>query len=481
MPMNPRVFREYDIRGVAESDFPDDFVADLGRATGAYFAEAGARRVTLGRDCRISSPRIHATFKRELLAAGIDVVDVGVVHSPGLYFSVFHLGADGGVMITASHNPSEDNGFKIVCGKSTIYGGEIQKLREKIEKRAFRTDVAPGRATEHDIISDYVAYIADNIKLGPRRIKVVVDGGNGTGGPALLPILEKLGVDTDELYCDPDGRFPNHHPDPTVPENLADLIARVKATGAEVGIALDGDADRIGAVDGQGRILWGDQLVMLFGREILTRQPGATFVSEVKCSQALFDELARLGGRAIMWKVGHSLIKAKMKEEKAALAGEMSGHMFFADRWFGFDDAVYAGMRLVELLSHSKQTLAELYDTLPVLHNTPEIRMPCPDDIKFEVVRRAVAWFRERYSIVDVDGVRVLFQEPGTQGGQPSGKNVGKNIGKNIGWGLVRASNTGPVLVMRFEADSPERLAEIKALMEGRLRQIIADVIAAAS
>jgi phosphomannomutase/phosphoglucomutase len=474
MPMNPRVFREYDIRGVAESDFPDDFVADLGRATGAYFAEAGARRVTLGRDCRISSPRIHAAFKRELLAAGIDVVDVGVVHSPGLYFSVFHLGVDGGVMITASHNPSEDNGFKIVCGKSTIYGAEIQKLRERIEKRAFRSgDVAPGRATDHDIISDYVAYIADNIKLGPRPIKVVVDGGNGTGGPALLPILKKLGVDTGELYCDPDGRFPNHHPDPTVPENLADLIARVKATGAEVGIALDGDADRIGAVDGQGRILWGDQLVMLFGREILTRQPGATFVSEVKCSQALFDEIARLGGRAIMWKVGHSLIKAKMKEEKAALAGEMSGHMFFADRWFGFDDAVYAGMRLVELLSHSKQTLAELYDTLPVLHNTPEIRMPCPDDIKFEVVRRAVAWFRERYSVVDVDGVRVMFQETAT--GQPAGKNVGKNVG----WGLVRASNTGPVLVMRFEADGPQRLAEIKALMEGRLRQIIADVTTA--
>jgi phosphomannomutase / phosphoglucomutase len=474
MPMNPRVFREYDIRGVAESDFPDDFVADLGRATGAYFADAGARRVTLGRDCRISSPRIHATFKRELLAAGIDVVDVGVVHSPGLYFSVFHLGVDGGVMITASHNPSEDNGFKIVCGKSTIYGAEIQKLREKIERRAFRSDiadVAPGRATEHDILRDYVAYIADNIKLGPRRFKVVVDGGNGTGGPALIPILKQLGVETGELYCDPDGRFPNHHPDPTVPENLADLIARVKATGAEVGIALDGDADRIGAVDGQGRILWGDQLVMLFGREILTRQPGATFVSEVKCSQALFDEIARLGGKAIMWKVGHSLIKAKMKEEKAVLAGEMSGHMFFADRWFGFDDAVYAGMRLVELLSHSKQTLAELYDTLPVLHNTPEIRMPCPDDIKFEVVRRAVAWFRERYAIVDVDGVRVLFQEHEKGQDQPGGKNVG--------WGLVRASNTGPVLVMRFEADSPERLAEIKALMEGRLRQIIADVTAA--
>jgi len=252
----------------------------------------------------------------------------------------------------------------------------------------------------------------------------------------------------------------------------------VKATGAEVGIALDGDADRIGAVDGQGRILWGDQLVMLFGREILKKQPGATFVSEVKCSQALFDELGRLGGKAIMWKVGHSLIKAKMKEEKAALAGEMSGHMFFADRWFGFDDAVYAATRLVELLSHSKQTLAELYDTLPVFHNTPEIRMPCPDDVKFEVVRRAVAWFRERYSIVDVDGVRVIFQERGNANGNGQPGVAG---GANVGWGLVRASNTGPVLVMRFEADGPERLAEIKALMEGRLRQIIADVTAASA
>ncbi len=462
MAMNPRVFREYDIRGVAESDFPDDFVADLGRAVGAYFSDAGARRVTLGRDCRLSSPRIHATFKRQLLAAGIDVIDVGVVHSPGLYFSVFHLGTDGGVMITASHNPSEDNGFKIVCGKSTIHGAEIQKLRQKIESRAFRTDVAPGRASEHDILTDYIGYIAEHIKLGPRRFKVVVDGGNGTGGLSVIPILKKLGVEVEEIYCDPDGRFPNHHPDPTVPENLQDLIARVKATGAEVGIALDGDADRIGAVDGQGRILWGDQLVILFGREILKKQPGATFVSEVKCSQALFDELTRLGGRPIMWKVGHSLIKAKMKEEKAALAGEMSGHMFFADRWFGFDDAVYAGMRLVEQLTHSRETLAELRDTLPVLHNTPEIRMPCPDDVKFEVVRRAVAWFRERYSIVDVDGVRVKFEASG----------------RNVGWGLVRASNTGPVLVMRFEADSQERLGEIQSLMEGRMRQIIADVTA---
>ena len=432
--MNPRVFREYDIRGHAERDFPDDFVTDLGRSIGAYLADKGARRITLGRDCRLSSPRIHAAIKRELLAAGLDVVDVGIVHTPGLYFSVFHLQADGGVMITASHNPGEDNGFKIVHGKSTIYGAEIQKLRERIERRAYRTGVAAGKATNHDILRDYVDYISKNIQLGPRRFKVAVDGGNGTGGLPMLPLLRKLGIETDAIYCDPDGNFPNHHPDPTVPENLHDLMKRVAETGAEVGIALDGDADRVGAVDSRGRILWGDQLVMLFAREILKRQPGATFVSEVKCSQALFDEVARLGGRAIMWKVGHSLIKVKMKEEHAALAGEMSGHMFFADRWFGFDDAVYAGVRLIELLSHSTKTLAELYDTLPVLHNTPEIRMPCPDEIKFEVVKRAVQWFRDRYPVVDVDGARVLFKEGGL----------------NVGWGLVRASNTGPVLVMRF-------------------------------
>jgi phosphomannomutase/phosphoglucomutase len=458
--MNPRVFREYDIRGNAESDFPDDFVTDLGRAMGAYLADAGARRITLGRDCRLSSPRIHATIKRELLAAGLDVIDIGVVHSPALYFSVFHLGVDGGVMITASHNPGEDNGFKIVSGKTTIYGAEIQKLRDRTMRRDARTGVVPGRGTDHDIIKDYVDYIADNIQLGPRRFKVVVDGGNGTGGLAVLPILRKLGIDTEAIYCEPDGRFPNHHPDPTVPANLTDLIARVAATGAEVGIALDGDADRIGAVDGRGRIIWGDQLVMLFAREILKKQPGATFVSEVKCSQALFDDIASQGGHAIMWKVGHSLIKAKMKEEKAVLAGEMSGHMFFADRWFGFDDAVYAGLRLVELLTRSPQTLAELYDMLPVLHNTPEIRMPCPDDLKFEVVRRATAWFRDRHPVVDIDGVRMTFQENG----------------QTVGWGLVRASNTGPVLVLRFEADSPKRLAEIQTLVEGRIAQIIAEL-----
>jgi len=453
--VNPRVFREYDIRGVADKDFPDDFVTDLGRAIGTALGDDGARIITLGRDCRVSSPRIHAALREGLLSTGIDIIDVGILHSPGLYFSVFHLKTDGGVMVTASHNPSEDNGFKIVQGRSTIHGAAIQRLRTIIEQRRFRVGDRPGTVRDHAILPDYVDTVAGNVTLGARRFKVVVDGGNGTGGLSILPILDKLGIDYQALYCEPDGRFPNHHPDPTVPENLVALRERVLATGAELGIALDGDADRVGAVDGKGRIIWGDQLVMLFAKEILSRKPGATFVSEVKCSQALYDEIGRMGGRAVMWKVGHSLIKVKMKEEQAALAGEMSGHMFFADRWFGFDDAVYAGVRLVELLTRSPQTLAALYDTLPVLHNTPEIRMTCPDDIKFEVVKRAVAAFRANHPVVDIDGARVTF--PG-------------------GWGLVRASNTGPVLVLRFEADSPARLHEIQTMVETRLAGLIDDV-----
>jgi len=453
--VNPRVFREYDIRGVADKDFPDDFVTDLGRAIGTALGDDGARIITLGRDCRVSSPRIHAALREGLLSTGIDIIDVGILHSPGLYFSVFHLKTEGGVMVTASHNPSEDNGFKIVQGRSTIHGAAIQRLRTIIEQRRFRVGDRPGTVRDHAILPDYVDTVAGNVSLGARRFKVVVDGGNGTGGLSILPILDKLGVEYEALYCDPDGRFPNHHPDPTVPENLVALRERVLATGAELGIALDGDADRVGAVDGKGRIIWGDQLVMLFAKEILSRKPGATFVSEVKCSQALYDEIGRMGGRAVMWKVGHSLIKVKMKEEQAALAGEMSGHMFFADRWFGFDDAVYAGVRLVELLTRSPQTLAALYDTLPVLHNTPEIRMTCPDDIKFEVVKRAVAAFRANHPVVDIDGARVTF--PG-------------------GWGLVRASNTGPVLVLRFEADSPARLHEIQTMVETRLAGLIDDV-----
>ncbi len=458
--MNPRVFREYDIRGIADKDFPDDFIAELGDAIGEHLREAGAKHITLGRDCRVSSPRIHAIMRARLVAAGLLVSDVGILHSPGLYFSVFHLKADGGVMITASHNPAEDNGFKIMRGPSTIFGPEIQKLRERIERHQAQgkpATVPGGRAQDVDILTPYIQQVVSGMRLGPRRFKIVIDGGNGTGGLSCLPVLRQLGFEVEGLYTEPDGLFPHHHPDPTVPANLTDLIARVQATGAELGIALDGDADRLGVVDPAGRIVWGDQMMMLFAADILRERPGATFVSEVKCSQAMYDDINRRGGRAIMWKVGHSLIKTKMREEKAVLAGEMSGHMFFADRYFGYDDAVYAAARMVELLTRSERPLSALVDELPVMHNTPEIRMPCPDDIKFEVVKRALAFFRKDHHVVDVDGARVSF--PG-------------------GWGLVRASNTGPVLVLRCEADSPARLAEIRAELEGRLQIISSELTA---
>jgi phosphomannomutase/phosphoglucomutase len=454
--MNPRVFREYDIRGNADRDLPDEFAHDLGRAIGTHLVRAGAKNMTVGRDCRVTSPRLHAALVKGLLSTGIHLIDVGVVATPILYYSVFHFDTDGGVQITGSHNPPEDNGFKTLRGKSTIHGAEIQALRKLIEA----TDYVTGKGTieERDIIKPYLEMAKSRIELGPRRFKVVVDAGNGVGGTA-APLIRSLGFDVTELYCEPDGRFPNHHPDPTLEKNVADLIAKVKEVGAEVGIALDGDADRIGVVDAQGRIVWGDQLMILFARSILKEIPGATFVSEVKASKALYDEIAKAGGRGIMWKVGHSLIKEKMKEEGAVLAGEMSGHIFFQHRYFGFDDAIYSAARVVELLSRSEMTLAEHVDTLPKLHNTPEIRYELADEIKFEVVKRAVAYFKTRpdgiVDVVDVDGARILWKD---------------------GWGLVRASNTQPALVLRFEAESDARVTELRTLVEGQIKRIEAEL-----
>ncbi len=452
--MNPRVFREYDIRGVADRDLDDAFTVDLGRAVGTLLARAGAKRITLGRDCRVTSPRLHDRLLEGLLATGLDVIDVGIVSTPLLYFSVFHFDSDGGVQITGSHNPPEDNGFKILRGKSTIHGDEIQQIRGLIEKRDF-VSAPRGQVAVADVQAPYLAHAESKLQMGPRRFPVVLDAGNGTGGVTAGPLLRKLGFEVTELYCEMDGRFPNHHPDPTVEKNVAELRATVAERKAEVGIALDGDADRVGVVDAKGRIVWGDQLMILFARAILAEQPGATFVSEVKCSQALYDEIARAGGKAIMWKVGHSLIKEKMRQERALLAGEMSGHIFFAHRYLGYDDAIYAAARLVELLSRSDKTLAEHVDTLPKLYNTPEIRVDCPDDVKFAVVKRAVEEFRKRNEVIDVDGARVKFDG---------------------GWGLVRASNTGPVLVLRFEASSPERLQEIRAEVESTLARIQAEL-----
>jgi phosphomannomutase/phosphoglucomutase len=345
-------------------------------------------------------------------------------------------------MITGSHNPPEFNGFKTVSGESTIYGEAIQEILRLIQTG----DLASGQGSEQaaDVVTPYVDEVSAQFHFR-RRIRAVVDAGNGTGGPAMHRILANLNVDATEMYFEMDGNFPNHHPDPTVPANLEALIAKVLGTGADLGIAFDGDTDRIGAVDDRGTVMYGDQLMIVYGREILTRKPGATFIGEVKCSQLMYDDLAARGGNAIMWKTGHSLIKAKMKETHAELAGEMSGHMFFADRYYGFDDAIYAACRLMEIVANSGQPLSSQLADLPKTVTTPEIRVDCPDELKFQVVRLASAELRARHKIVDVDGVRVLFPK---------------------GWGLVRASNTQPVLVMRFEATTAELLGEYRREVE---------------
>ena len=444
--MNPGVFRKYDVRGIAATDLTDAFVTDLGRAYGTRIRRDGGKRVALGRDVRTSGARILAAFEAGIRSTGVDVLIVGVVPTPLLYFSLHHFDVDGGVVITGSHNPPAWNGFKLCQGTASLHGEAIQGLRQAIEARDF--EVGEGGADTADVYAPYKAYLRENLRPG-RPLKVVVDAGNGTGGLVGGDVYRALGHEVVELYCEPDGAFPNHHPDPTVEANLAHLKAAVAEHGADVGIAYDGDADRIGAVDHRGRVVWGDQLLLFFAREVLKLHPGAAIVSEVKCSRVLFDGVAAAGGKPEMWKVGHSLIKARMRETGALLAGEMSGHIFFADRFFGFDDAIYVGARLLELLATGTETLADLLDALPATVTTPELRVACPDAAKFDVVERAVAWFRARYEVVDLDGVRVNFPD---------------------GWGLVRASNTQPVLVMRFEADTQANLDAYRGEVEAWLR-----------
>ena len=457
--MNPATFREYDIRGVAERDFPDDLVVNLGRAYASFIrSEGGGRTIVVGRDCRLTSPRLSAALMRGLVERGTHVIDIGVVPTPVLYFAAHHYKSDGSVMITGSHNPAPDNGFKLLKGVTSVHGESIQHLRELIVRGEYSAPQEQGSVETRDVSEAYLDYCVSQLRLGPRRFKVVVDAGNGAGGPLVVALYKRLNFDVVELFCDMDGTFPNHHPDPTVASNLEDLQRAVVREGAAVGIALDGDADRVGAVDGQGRIIWGDQLMILFGRAILQEQPGATFVGEVKCSQALYDELEKAGGTAIMYRVGHSLIKAHMKKVGAALGGEMSGHIFFANRYLGYDDALYSGARLLEILTNDDSSLAALYDTLPVMVNTPEIRVECADDIKFEVVRRTVERLKKHpdvRSVVDVDGARANFAN---------------------GWGLVRASNTQPVLVVRCEAKSDDDLVAIRATLEAEIAAVRAEL-----
>ena len=448
--MNSSVFREYDIRGLAEKDFDKEFALLLGKVHGTIIGEKGGKRVTVGRDCRATSDAYAEAVIAGLASTGLQVYDIGVCPTPLLYFSLFHLDVDGGIQVTASHNPSEYNGFKLCVGKETLYGQHIQDVRAKMERNEFKQK-AGGKVERYEIVPPYHRHLLQDVPRLARPLKVVVDAGSGVGGPVAPPIFRELGCTVWEIACTPDGRFPIHHPDPTVPENLAMLIEKVRHEKADLGIAYDGDADRIGAVDEQGNILWGDELLVLFARDVLQRNPHAVIISEVKCSQRLYDDIAKNGGKAIMWKAGHSLLKAKMKETHALLAGEMSGHMFFKERYFGYDDAIYASLRLLEILAKSSQPLSGLLADLPKSVSTPEIRVDCPDEKKFAIAEKAKEYFRKHYDIIDVDGVRVQFPE---------------------GWGLIRASNTQPALVLRFEAKSDEKLKEYRAIIEGKLREL---------
>ena len=445
--MNPAIFREYDIRGLADRDFDAEFARQLGQTFGTLAKEAGKKRVSVGRDCRLTSDKYAEAAVVGIRSTGLHVVDIGVVPTPLLYFSLFRWQLDGGIQITGSHNPADYNGFKVCLGTDSLHGEQIQDLRRRLEAAKFSTGA--GTVEQRPIGGEYQVYVAENIGTLPRRVRVVVDAGNGTAGPVAPPLFRQLGAEVSELFCTMDGRFPNHHPDPTVAENMQALIDAVHEQKAELGIAFDGDADRIGVVDRHGRIIWGDELLVLYARDVLARNPGATIVSEVKCSQRLFDDVTRHGGRAIMWKAGHSLIKAKMRETGAQLAGEMSGHIFFKERYFGYDDAIYAGARLLEVLARSGKTVDQLLADLPPSHTTPEIRVDCPDEVKFKVTARVRDRFRsEGRDIIDVDGVRVRFAK---------------------GWGLLRASNTQPVLVLRFEAQTPEQLKEYQRTVEEAL------------
>ena len=444
MQVPKQIFREYDIRGVADRDLTDDVAHAIGRGLGTLWqaraqnsAQNGSRRIAVGRDCRLSGDRLFAALTAGLRRTGLEVVDIGIGPTPYLYSAADALDVGGGVMITGSHNPADENGFKMVRNKASFYGKDIQALLSLIEEDRFIKDApSPGACTALDHKPDYIDRVTSRVTFKNTNVKFVIDAGNGAGGPLGLTCMRKLGLNPDPLFCEMDGRFPNHHPDPTMPKNLEALIARVRETGARVGLAYDGDADRLGAVDANGDIIWGDKLLIVFARALLREHPGAAVIGEVKCSQTLYDDIAKHGGKPILWKTGHSLIKTKMKEEHALLAGEMSGHLFFADRYFGYDDAIYAGLRLLEILSNDERTLGQMLSDVPTTFVTSELRVDCPDAVKFKVVAAITAHYKNAgFEVIDIDGARVQFGKPGAPA-----------------WGLVRASNTGPILVMRFEA-----------------------------
>ena len=440
--INPQIFREYDIRGIVGKDLTPASVTSIGKAIGTYIRRGNGKNMVLGRDVRSSSVEFCNILAKALNSTGCNVIDIGMVPTPVLYFALHHFNADGGVMITGSHNPPEFNGFKISQGFHSLYGEKVQELKGLIEVNDF--EVGTGITQQQPVLAEYMEKICSILEI-PRKIKVVVDGGNGCFGIVGPDLLKKLGQTPIEIFSEPDGTFPNHHPDPTVSEHLTDLIEKVRLENAELGIGFDGDADRIGVVDEKGNILWGDQLLTIFARDILSRNPGATIVGEVKCSQNLYKDIKKHGGVPVMAAAGHSLIKNKMRETGALLAGEMSGHICFADNYYGFDDAIFAACRVLQIVAQSNKKVSEMLADLPETAYTPEIRIDCPDDQKFKIVRELTEIFREKYEVIDIDGVRVNFDD---------------------GWALIRASNTQPVLVLRLEAVTKERLKELVAVIK---------------
>ena len=450
------IFREYDIRGIAENDLTNENVTLIGKAFATHMLGQGRKRLVVGRDVRLSSERLRNTLVEAMVGCGVEVIDVGVVPTPTQYFGIVQQRADGGVMITGSHNPIDYNGFKMSTGLKAadghvsvgaIYGEEIQQLYKIIQARKFVS--GKGKVEVINVTPDYIATIKQRVRLA-KPLKIVVDPGNGCGGLFAPQIWKDMGCEVVCLYCEPDGRFPNHLPDPTVMKYIKDLRAKVIAEKADLGIGYDGDADRLGIIDNLGRPIFADKLVAMFARDTLSRVPGSKIVFDVKCSQALPEYIKKYGGHPIMWKTGHSLLKAKMHEEHAPLAGEMSGHIFFGEGYFGFDDAIFGSGRMMQILSHSGKTMAALHDEIPAFISTPEIRVEATDETKFKIVSDMVAYFKKSHQVIDIDGARVLFGD---------------------GWGLVRASNTQPVLVMRFEARTNELLAQITDIFKKKLRE----------
>ena len=447
MKINKYIFREYDIRGKVSDDFPPEVVENLGKAFGTFISRSGGQEIALSGDVRLTTPSLIESFKTGVLSTGVDVINIGILPTPANYYSMFKLDVAGAVQITGSHNPPEFNGFKMSRNKKSVFGDSIQDLRSIIEKEDYET--GEGDEAPYKILNDYRKMISEKISI-ERPLRVVMDCGNAAAAICAPDIFKKFNIELTELYCDVDGTFPNHHPDPTVKENLTDLIKLMKTGNYDVGIAFDGDADRVGVVDETGEVIWADQLMALFLPELVN--PGDEILYDVKCSKALEEEIIKYQGKPVMWKTGHSLVKQKMVELNCKFGGEMSGHIFFADDYYGYDDAIYVAARLLQTLSRSKKTLSELRSELPKYFSTPEIRLEAnSDEEKFMISKKAVDYFTANFDCSTVDGVRINFED---------------------GWGLVRASNTQPVIVCRFEATSEERMQQIKKLITDKLNEM---------